>query len=145
MPFKHMKDNTLQYFFGTGEVFNDRPFYYRYMGADRELHNSFVRLFWNGGIILLVLFVSFYLALFFKIKSKYTIVKRSSIYNNIFYFTLVLIGLRFISEFSSGLTYISYNSMCYLLIGSALYLKSTDRKKKKVHNITIHESKQIIR
>tara|TARA_B100000508_G_scaffold118450_1_gene98509 strand:+ start:18234 stop:19070 length:837 start_codon:yes stop_codon:yes gene_type:complete len=123
MPFKHMKNNTIQYLFGTGEVFNDRPFYYRYMGADRELHNSFVRLFWNGGFTLLLIFILFYIFLFMKLKSKYTRVKKTNIHKNIFYFILVMIGLRFISEFSSGLTYISYNALSYVLIGSALFLK----------------------
>jgi hypothetical protein len=133
LPFLYMDGrNPLIYFFGTGEVFNDRPFFRNYLQLDRELHNSFVRLFWSGGFVVLAAFLLFYykqakILLFLKNLFSQTI------YQRFFYFGLVFVFLRFISEFSSGITYISYNLFSYLLIGALISLETNTLSQKNIN------------
>lgn len=122
LPLIHMEGRPLMYLFGTGEVFNDRPYHYRYLNSDRELHNSFARIFWNGGIVLLLVFLKFYysqLKLFFKARNKF---KKNKLLSRWFYFGMIFVFLRFVSEFSSGITYTSYNLLSYLIIGGLAYI-----------------------
>lgn len=131
LPFMHMQDNALMYIFGTGEVFNDRPYHFRYLNSDRELHNSLVRIFWNGGFLLLFLFVAFYLNQIILIAAYWYKNKRSKL-KPFLYFGMVFIFLRFVSEFSSGITYTSYNLMSYFIIGGILSLTYIESLKSKM-------------
>jgi O-antigen ligase len=122
MIFDMIKDSYFKMIFGTGEVFNDRVYFMNKYKINREAHNSFIRLYWNGGLIGLLLFVSFYfrqLAENFKYFKLSRRIKHKTI-QNILFFGLVFISLRFINDFSSGITYISYNSFSYLIIGGIL-------------------------
>ncbi len=117
-----MKDSPLKLLFGTGEVFNDRMFLSKSFDVDREAHNSYIRIFWNGGFVGLLLFLSFYYKQFTEIlKNFYTAKKLNNFYLlNLFYFGCIFILLRFFNDFSSGITYLGYNAFSYLLIGSIL-------------------------
>jgi len=131
LPFLHMEDRPLMYLFGTGEIFNDRPYHFKYLRSDRELHNSFVRIFWNGGIVLLVVFLMFYYAQL-KLLAKSRKKKRNNVVmRRWLYFGIVFVFLRFVSEFSSGITYTSYNLLCYFLIGGLTYI-SVNREKQRI-------------
>lgn len=128
LPFIHMEDNPVMYVFGTGEVFNDRIYHIKYLRKERELHNSYIRLFWSGGILL----VLFFLALFWKQASM--IIKHIKFYRghprkiNLLYFTFSILLLRFVNEVSSGITYLSFNMFCYFLIGGVIgYLAHIQR------------------
>lgn len=119
LPFIHMESNPLMYIFGTGEVFNDRDYHIKYIGNDRELHNSFARLFWSGGLFLLISFLILYRKQFKHVKKlkSYNAMKKI---NTLLIFTLIFILLRFVNEMSSGLTYISFNMLCYLIVGGVI-------------------------
>jgi len=129
LPIVHMKDNYLMYIFGTGEVFNDRPYFEKYYTLDRELHNSFARLFWSGGIVLIIVFILFYFSLirFFYRSFKKLTNKPQTKY--LMYFAFSFAILRFINEFSSGITYVSYNSMSYLILGGLYFIGEKEMKK----------------
>jgi hypothetical protein len=124
LPFLEMKSNPVKYVFGTGEVFNDRPYSLYYLKMDRELHNSFVRLFWSGGLIILFAFLYFYYKQYKILLKGKRFFSQNNFYKGFFYFGLIFVLLRFISEFSSGITYISYNLFSYLIIGGLFSLAS---------------------
>jgi hypothetical protein len=132
LPLKYMGNNPLMYLFGTGEVFNDRPYFIKYIRLDRELHNSFARLFWSGGFMMIFLFLLLYYRQFSMILKSYRLSKSPDNYKFLFYFGLALIFLRFINEFSSGITYVSYNSLLYLLIGGVLAISVKYGKAKSI-------------
>lgn len=131
LPFLYIQDNYPLYLLGTGEPYNDQKYHLKYLKVDRQLHNSFARLFWNGGSILLFTFL-YLVYKQLKILNKYRkqMTKNKSVYN-IIYFLIVFIILRFISEMSSGITYISYNMFSYLIIGAAIGILNRERMLKK--------------
>lgn len=139
-----MKESPASVIFGTGEVFNDRKYLsYSYFDRSRELHNSYARIFWNGGIVGLSLFLYFYWIqgkIMFKTLS--ILKEKQSPYRQVYLFGFVLILLRILNDLSSGITYLGFNAFCYLLIGclvrqskvvSAVYqqIKLTRRARKK--------------
>ncbi len=116
-----MKNSVLKLVFGSGEVFNDRKSLTALgVFGEREAHNSYIRLFWSGGIIGLLAFIFFYFRQFSSLlrfyKSRYV----DSNIKQILFFALVFVGLRFLNDFSSGITYLAYNAYSYLLIGGIL-------------------------
>ena len=117
-----MKDSPFKLLFGTGEVFNDRKFLSKSFEVEREAHNSFIRIFWNGGFVGLLLFLSFYYKQFIDIFKNFHIAKkRKNLFLvNLYYFGCVFIILRFFNDFSSGITYLGYNAFSYLLIGGII-------------------------
>lgn len=138
LPFLYIQDQYALYLFGTGEPYNDPAYHIKYLKVDRQLHNSFVRLFWNGGALLLF---SFLYLVYKQIKILYkhrVEMKRSSnrFFYHVIYFVIIFIVLRFISEFSSGITYISYNMFSYLIIGGLIGILDRNKliQKKKVKN-----------
>jgi hypothetical protein len=113
-----MKNEPIKLIFGYGEVFNDREYLSYTIYGEREIHNSFARVFWNGGVLGLFLFSFFYLAQLKVMITGFSNTKRwDSSFRSIFFFGLVLVILRLLNDFSSGLTYLSYNAFCYLIIG----------------------------
>lgn len=111
-----MSNMPFSFIWGTGEVFNNIPYLSKYYYNERELHNSYIRILWNTGIIGLFLFLIFY---FIQLKYflKYSRSKISKGYADFFYSLLAIVFIRFLNDFSSGITYIAYNSFSYLLIG----------------------------
>ena len=106
---------------GSGEVFNDRKYISKYYELEREAHNSYIRIFWNGGIVGIILFILFY---FFQVNIlllSYRKIKDIAL-KKLMFFIIFLILLRFINDFSSGITYVSFNAFCYLLIGGVIKL-----------------------
>ncbi|MCS4434481.1 hypothetical protein [Aquiflexum gelatinilyticum] len=141
--FSLMKDNPLKLIFGSGEVFNDRKYIaYTFYEEDREVHSSYARIFWNGGIIGLGLFLYFY---WIQIKAMYVSFKlfrnKLNPFKLLFYFGLVFVSLRLISDFSSGITYLGYNAFCYILIGYFLKL-SHDIQRKHQFNSRLYLAKK---
>jgi len=125
-----MKDNPWKLIFGSGEVFNDRKYIaYTFYEEDREVHSSYARVFWNGGIIGLGLFLYFY---WIQIKVMFVSFKlfrnKLNPFKLLFYFGLIFASLRFISDFSSGITYLGYNAFSYFLIGYIFRLSSNFKK-----------------
>lgn len=136
LPFIHIDDNYPLYIVGTGEPYNDQKYHLRYLKVDRQLHNSFARLFWNGGIILLFSFLLFVYTQI-KLLLKYRKIKRSDPFlSKVIYFMIVFVLLRFISELSSGITYISYNMFSYLIIGGLIGVLERRYGKKKNRRIS---------
>jgi hypothetical protein len=114
-----MKDNPWKLIFGSGEVFNDRKYIaYAFYEEDREVHSSYARIFWNGGFLGLALFLYFY---WIQIKVFFVSFRlfrnKLNPFKLLFYFGLVFVLIRFISDFSSGITYLGYNAFSYFLIG----------------------------
>lgn len=131
--FNLMKEEPIQLFFGSGEVFNDRKYISKFYEVEREAHNSFIRIFWNGGIVGLVLFLFFYF-IQFKIlfyNKKYI---KNNVISKLLFFTLLLITLRFLNDFSSGITYLSFNAYCYLFIGGVIQITLIQKKNRKIEN-----------
>ena len=130
--YKLMVDNPLKLIFGSGEVFNDRKYIaYTFYEEDREVHSSYARVFWNGGFIGLGLFFYFYWIQFKVTFLAFRFFKnKSNPYKLLFYFGLIFVFLRFVSDFSSGITYLGYNAFCYLIIG---YLFSLSMSLKNIH------------
>jgi hypothetical protein len=125
-----MKDNAWELIFGTGEVFNDRKYIaYTFYEEDREVHSSYARIFWNGGFLGLALFLYFY---WIQIKVLYVSFKlfrnKLNPFKLLFYFGLVFVLLRFISDFSSGITYLGYNAFSYFLLGFLFSLNSNFKR-----------------
>ena len=108
--------------FGTGEVFNDKKFTSQFYEKEREAHNSFIRILWSSGLLGLILFLSFYYLQFKLIRKYFRYYKRNKIRSltNFLFFIQFLIAFRLINDFSSGITYLGYNSISYLLIGGAI-------------------------
>jgi hypothetical protein len=125
--FDLMKRNPHQIFFGTGEIFNDRKYISRsFYDEDREVHSSFTRIFWNGGLVGLGLFLYFYYTQVMITSNGFLNSKKTSrSLRTLFSFGLTLIILRFLNDFSSGITYLGFNSFCYLLIGNILFIANT--------------------
>jgi O-antigen ligase len=116
-----LKKSMFQFVFGTGEVFNDAKYISKYYAVEREAHNSFIRLLWNGGAIGLGLFLFFYFAqvnglFYYRKRNKNKDIKR------LLLFGIYFVILRFINDFSSGITYLAFNAYCYLLIGGVIRL-----------------------
>jgi len=108
--------------FGTGEVFNDLEYMYDYFRIERNLHNSFIRLIWSSGVIGVLIFLLFYFKQYSLIRYHLKMQYNRNFYSDVFYFGCVLVLLRFVNDFSSGITYISYNILSYLIIGSIIAL-----------------------
>lgn len=141
--FDLMKDSPWKLIFGSGEVFNDRKYIaYTIYEEDREVHSSYARIFWNGGFLGLVLFLIFY---WIQFKTMIVSMKffngKSKEFKLIFYFGLVLISLRFISDFSSGITYLGFNSFCYLIIGYFFGLSLNQKRKYKIYSKLFWQNK----
>lgn len=128
--FDLVKENPWKLILGSGEVFNDRKYIaFTYYEEDREVHSSYARIFWNGGLLGLGLFLAFY---WIQFKTMFNSMKffknKSNEFKLIFYFGVVLVTLRFISDFSSGITYLGFNSFCYLIIGYFFSLGKNQKK-----------------
>lgn len=121
--YNELKKNALNLVFGSGEVFNDRATLteLRVYEEEREAHNSFIRIFWNGGIIGLLTFIYFY---YLQFKFVYKELKSpgplNPILKEILLFCILLIFLRFLTDFSSGITYLNYNAWSYFVISGIL-------------------------
>lgn len=125
--YNYMTENPLRLLLGTGEVFNDRDTVSRFFGGVREAHNSYVRIFWSGGLVGLTLFLVFYYRQFKVTFSAFRFLKNNtdSVLKSFFYFTMVFILLRFINDFSSGITYLGYNAFSLAIIGGMMRLTGT--------------------
>jgi len=131
--------DQLKLWFGSGEIFNDQKYIsYVYYEDERELHNSFVRIFWNGGIFGLSLYLYFYwvqiilmVKAFLKVKTNPTFLRA------LFSFGITFLVLRFLNDFSSGATYLGFNAFCYLIIGNIIYLGSLVGNRSRIKEKTI--------
>ena len=119
MIYKIVQNDPFKLIFGSGEVFNDRKYFAKHYDIERDAHNSFIRIFWNGGFVGLIIFLSFYYHQFrilylnfYKARNN-----KNQYLINLFYFGCVFIILRFLNDFSSGITYLGYNAFSYLIIG----------------------------
>lgn len=126
-----MKKSTFKFIFGTGEAFNDAKYISKFYAVEREAHNSFIRLLWNGGVIGLGLFLVFYFLqinglIYYRKRNKSKDIKR------LLLFGIYLVGLRFINDFSSGITYLAFNAYCYLLIGAIIRVGSSRVKRPEI-------------
>lgn len=110
--------------FGTGEVFNDSVYMYKYFGIDRNLHNSFIRIIWSSGLIGFFLFVFFYYKQFSLIRTGIGSIRYVDDFGDVIYFGLIFVLIRFINEFSSGITYLSYNMISYFILGSIIAISN---------------------
>lgn len=118
-----MKVDLSQLILGSKEVFNDRKYISYTIYDDRELHSSYARIFWNGGFLGLGLFLLFYWIQIKVMFNSLNFFKNiSKEFKLIFYFGLVFISLRFLSDFSSGITYLGFNAFSYLIIGNLFSL-----------------------
>jgi hypothetical protein len=128
-----MDNIPYSYIWGTGEVFNNIPYLSRYYYHDHELHNSYIRILWNSGVPGLLIFVLFY---FVQLKYflKYSRKKITTLNSYFIYSLLTIVFIRFLNDFSSGITYIAYNSFTYLLIGYGFSMILS--KTKKVHSFS---------
>lgn len=120
-----LDESYLTLFFGSGEVFNDRTSLARLnvFAENRESHNSYVRILWSGGFVGLFLFVLFYLSQMTVIFRLYRNLVRESVFlRSILLFGFILVALRFLSDFSSGVTMLTFNAYCYLFIGGIIRL-----------------------
>ena len=119
--FNLLKKSNIKLAFGSGEVFNDADSIakLRVFNDGREAHNSFIRILWNGGFLGLFVFILFYLkqGLIF-----YKAMKIKKIYKDYFYFGLVFVGIRFLNDFSSGITYLTFNAYSYFSIGLIMFI-----------------------
>jgi len=129
-----MEGNSLKLLFGSAEVFNDRKYIaYTFYEEDREVHSSYARVFWNGGFLGLGLFLYFYWVQFKVMFFSFRLFRiKSNPYKLLFYFGLTFVSLRFISDFSSGITYLGYNAFSYLIIGYLFNLSTNFRKLNKL-------------
>ncbi len=122
MIYKILENDPFKLIFGSGEVFNDRMYFAKHYDIERDAHNSFIRIFWNGGFVGLFIFLAFYYQQIKLFLSNYRLAKYTKNFylTNLFYFGCVFIILRFVNDFSSGITYLSYNAFSFLLIGGIL-------------------------
>lgn len=123
-----MNEHPIQLILGTGEVFNDRSFLsaLNVYGADRQAHNSFIRVFWSAGILGLVAFLYFYFFQFRDVWAAHRLASKvmdssSGFRKHLLDLAIALIIARFVNEISSGVTYLTYNSLCFFVIGAALH------------------------
>jgi O-antigen ligase len=129
-----MSKKPIQLLVGSGEVFNDRKYISKFYEVEREAHNSFIRIFWNGGLIGLLLFLFFYFIQFKTLFYDYKFIK-NKIVKRLIFFALLLIGLRFFNDFSSGITYLSFNAFCYLFIGGVIQISINQKKSERLNII----------
>ena len=116
--FQLMKESLAKLVFGFGETFNDMKYISFTIYDEREIHNSYARIFWNGGFYGLILFLIFYWIQLKTMVSSYLIIRKNEKFiKQLFYFGFVLVIIRIINDLSSGITYLSYNALCYLIIG----------------------------
>lgn len=115
--------DQIKMWFGSREIFNDQKYIsYVYYEDERELHNSFARIFWNGGIFGLVVYLYFYWIQIKLMLASYLKVKGfSSYFKALFTFGITFLFLKFLNDFSSGATYLGFNAFCYLILGNILY------------------------
>lgn len=137
--YNYLNQNSFRLLLGTGEVFNDREFLSKAYHSEREAHNSYIRLFWNGGIIGLSIFIIFILLQFVVLIKFYKNSKDQQI-RDLLLFAIVFIFLRFLNDFSSGITYLTYNAICYFIIGGICRIAESEHLIK-LENI--QESKKI--
>jgi hypothetical protein len=130
--FKLLGSSVINICFGSGEVFNDRVYISKYFEKEREAHNSFIRIFWNGGFLGLFVFCLIYFKQFNDIYINYKVLKTDKKFNNLLYFILVFIALRFINDFSSGITYLNYNAFSYFIIGGIMRISIEKKNSKKL-------------
>jgi hypothetical protein len=118
--FSIMKNDPKKLLFGTGEIFNDRKYLsFSFYERSREIHNSYARIFWNGGLFALFLFLYFYWIQGKMMLNTLAILnKKQKLYREIFWFGFVFILLRALNDLSSGITYLGFNAFCYLIIGN---------------------------
>lgn len=139
-----INDTPLTLLFGSGEVFND----IKTMSAEadfvgsrgRQTHNSYARLLWSGGIMGLFFFLLFYFKIWQKIRKSY---RRNSVVSSNFkkilvIWALVFIALRLINDFSSGITYITFNAFFYTQLGSLLRVIGNHRIKEDINEQNHH-------
>lgn len=121
-----MKNNPKELLFGTGEIFNDRKYLsFSFYERSREIHNSYARIFWNGGLFALFLFLYFYWIQGKVMLNTFAIIhKKQKLYKEMFWFGFVFILLRAVNDLSSGITYLGYNAFCYLIIGNLFRISS---------------------
>ncbi len=125
--FQLLKDSPLKMIFGSGEVFNDgdslaamSPYYYV-----RDAHNSYIRIFWNGGIVGLFSFLLLYLIQMKYLVNGYRRTKFSSkALADCFFFGIVFVFLRFVNDFSSGITYLGFNAYSYFFIAGLIRIST---------------------
>lgn len=119
--YDYMTEKPMSLVWGTGEPFNDRKTVSKIYGADREAHNSFIRLFWSAGVIGLSLFIIFNYQQIKLSRIYYLRAKKSAniLASNFYFFLIVFVVIRFINEFSSGITYLGYNALSYVFIAGA--------------------------
>jgi hypothetical protein len=132
-----LKKDALKLIFGSGEIFNDRSTLteLRVYEDEREAHNSFIRIFWNGGILGIITFLVFYFKQFFYFFKFYLSVKKfPQINRDILFFLMLFIVLRFINDFSSGITYLNYNAWSYFIIGAGFSIVQSFKNNKNVRN-----------
>ncbi len=121
--FNVLSENIIKLLFGSGEVFNDRETLteLNVYEDEREAHNSYIRIFWNGGLIGLLTFLLLYYKQIQYFTSEYKFFKKKDLQiKELLLFCLMFIVLRFINDFSSGITYLNYNAWSYFLIGGTI-------------------------
>lgn len=130
---EEMGGSALELTFGTGEVFNDRPVMTKKAdfigGGLRQAHTSYARLFWSGGIIGLVLFLFLYFKIYRQLRRYYKRLKKSRLMMTFFHLGVSFIILRLLNDFSSGLTYLTFNAFFYVTIGALIRVGEEETNK----------------
>lgn len=126
-----IKNDPLKLIFGYGDIFNDRDYLsFNYYEDEREIHNSFARILWNGGFLGLFIYLLFYYYQFKLSWKSYLLLKPNQFtYKLLFTFLITFIILRFLNDFSSGATYLCFNSLSYLIIGNILTHNYQNKRK----------------
>ncbi|NVK66296.1 MAG: O-antigen ligase family protein [Flavobacteriales bacterium] len=122
--FDYMSNKPTSLIFGTGEVFNDRETVSRIYGVDREAHNSYIRIFWSAGFVGLAIFLLLYFQQFKMARKGYRYFKAQADFelSHLFFFVTLFICMRFLNDFSSGITYLSYNAFSLIIIGGSFQI-----------------------
>jgi len=119
-----INDSPITLFFGSGEVFNDRETMSEeadFVGSrGRQTHNSYARLLWNGGLLGLFLFLFLYIKFWRELRIYYKNYESQPVYGVLYHLAITFIIIRLINEFSSGITYLTFNVFFYFTIGALI-------------------------
>lgn len=121
---EQVSESPLKLIFGSGEVFNDLKTMSEeadFVGSKgRQTHNSYARLLWSGGLLGVFLFLFFYFKLWQKFRFYHLNYKSGPLDETLYHLAISLIIIRVINDFSSGITYLTFNAFFYFTIGALL-------------------------
>jgi hypothetical protein len=132
-----ISDSPITLLWGSGEVFNDIETMSEeadfVSSRGRQTHNSYARLLWSGGMLGLFLFLFLYYKFWEKIKLYYSVSNSKTIYSTLYHLALTLIIIRLINDFSSGITYLTFNAFFYFTIGALLRIGYNNYKQNRIN------------